>query len=313
MFSTLQSGVSSPYGYDSHNHHPNYHNNNNNNMFKSTSNYHLHNNTVTNHEHHKGSNLAINQLDNTGHNNGGLHKKHELKSHHLSTTNLSKLKPEIFSSSTHLETKSSELNLNKRLSVSSGQHQHQQLMTDTTRQNSPYLTQTNETPSLAREFKEFWSCSRPCGILAIGFGGSLFLSSILGFVFLSEIFVEKNLCGLVHACSSSLLRVCMVSAFVIGSFLAFIGVIIVIYIKKDSTASVIVLSSKYLENYEEKKQPQPQPQQQHFHHIQQHQNESLPLKKEDTIDMNEYNFERTDSLLNRNEHVLVCMSSQKTT
>ena len=300
MFSTLQSGLSSPYGYDSHNHHPNYHSNN---MFKSTSNYHLHNNNVTSHEHHKGSNMAINQLDN----------KHELKSHHLSTTNLSKLKPEIFSSNTHLETKLSEFNLNKRLSVSSGQHQQQQQqLMETTQQNLPYPTQTSETLSLAREFKEFWSCSKPCGILAIVFGGCLFLSSIFGFVFFSEIFVEKNLCSLVHVCSSSLLRVCMVSAFVIGSFLAFIGVIIVIYIKKDSTASVIVLSSKYLENYEEKKQPpppQPQPQQQHFHHIQ-HQIESLPLKKEDTIDMNEYNFERTDSVLNRNEHV-VSMSSHK--
>ncbi len=135
----------------------------------------------------------------------------------------------------------------------------------------------------------------------------MFFVSIIGFIFSAEKnFCKANLTS--EICSNPFFKVCLVSALVIGFFLAFVGLIIVIYTKKDSNAKVIILQpTRYYSNNSEqflKKQDESVLENSRLQsNSQQHQrkNESEPLKKEkeDTIDMNEYNYVRNNSLISR--------------
>ena len=93
-------------------------------------------------------------------------------------------------------------------------------------------------------------------------------------------------------CYDSLFKMGMVSAVVIGFFLTFIGLTIIIYIKRDSTASVIVMPSKYISSSNMNSKTHDSKQNSSVY-------DKKSLKKEDTIDMNEYNFEENLATKNK--------------
>jgi hypothetical protein len=97
--------------------------------------------------------------------------------------------------------------------------------------------------SLFKKFKQFWQCTRPCGILTIFLGICLIISSVFGFLVL----FHDDLCTKFHTCYNGMLKVGTVSALVIGIFVTFIGFIIAIYTKKDEQAKIIIASGRNLD------------------------------------------------------------------
>ena len=110
-----------------------------------------------------------------------------------------------------------------------------------------------------QKFKEFWQCTKPCGVLTFALGITLVLASVAGFLFT----FEASVCERVETCYNPLLSISTISALVIGIVVILVGLIIVIYTKKDENASVIVTSSKHMQSTLGSKSHSKQSQQKH--------------------------------------------------
>ena len=101
-------------------------------------------------------------------------------------------------------------------------------------------TQANSQSHMKRRVESFWQCTKPCGVLTLIVGIFLLTASIFGFL----LFLEQNLCHLIKTCSNSLVKIATIMALVIGIVLTFLGSVIVVYVKKDGNADIIITSSK---------------------------------------------------------------------
>jgi hypothetical protein len=92
--------------------------------------------------------------------------------------------------------------------------------------------------------KNFWECTKPCGILTVAIGTILIVSSMIGFLFL----FENQLCAKTQTCSNALLKVCSLCCLVIGILSNFFGIVIIIYTKRDDNTQVVILTkSKHID------------------------------------------------------------------
>ena len=91
-------------------------------------------------------------------------------------------------------------------------------------------------------FKSFWECTKPCGVLTCVFGLVLLMLSCFGFYLL----FNNEICSNLNMCSNGLLQISSVSNLVIGVVLTLIGIVIVVYSKKDT--QVIIATGKHFEN-----------------------------------------------------------------
>ncbi len=99
-------------------------------------------------------------------------------------------------------------------------------------------------PSRMSRFRSFWECTKPCGILTLVFGIVLVSLSILGFILL----FDNNLCQSLETCQNGLIQIGSVSNLVIGVVVTLIGIVIIIYSKKDSKTKVIIATGKRFEH-----------------------------------------------------------------
>jgi hypothetical protein len=114
-------------------------------------------------------------------------------------------------------------------------------------------------PPLKEQITEFLDCTKPCGLLTTCLGVVMLLTSVVGFLFL----FEDTLCARFATCSHPLLKLYAISALVIGCVLIFIGIVIVVYNKKD--VKVIVTSAKNFDKIVHYKEKQQQHHQKHHH------------------------------------------------
>lgn len=293
----------------------------NNHLNTSLSSYYDKNNTkhTSSYALYDTSTIATDRLDHNG-----------LRCHHSSTTNLSKIKPQIFDS-----TNKQGLSDQNRHSDSSSDNNKKEHSNNSLIDNSVQVkTNSYREFGISKPLKKFFSCSRPCGFLTATIGTFLFILSSLFFV----IFFDKNICDEYKVCNKSLswLNIGMVSALVIGFFMSAIGATIIVYIKKDVTGKVIVLDSKGF-MYEANKED-------HFknntphNHVQEDVNphghgthnshfnsekiaEKTPLKAEEIteIDMNEYNYDnlsdkansQTSPVMDKSSDIVISINDQE--
>ena len=94
------------------------------------------------------------------------------------------------------------------------------------------------------QFKEFWQCTKPCVILTLVARILLLSFSVVGNVFS---FAPK-LCSRFNFCSSNpYLSIASVSSAVIGFVFVLVGLVIIVYSKKDESTQVIITSSKNMD------------------------------------------------------------------
>lgn len=233
-----------------------------------------------------GSSYALNECTNTT----PEHQKRTpigLKCHHLSTTNLDKINPPLFNN----PKLSKEKKVDSKINISDRIYQGRLSICSTANHGNitPSNSNNQKKFGISRRIKHFFSCSKPCGILTAITGGILIIFSLLFFIFL----IDENLCDLLSICSDSFLnKLSAVSALVCGFFLLIVGITIIIYIEKE--VKVIKIQSSFLhDNHLTKKYEEQTVQTPVL-------SEKLPLKREETIDMNEYNYDINDSNNNQN-------------
>lgn len=98
--------------------------------------------------------------------------------------------------------------------------------------------------------RSFWDCTKPCGMLTTALGITLLVTSALAALFL----LESSLCTALGTCSNALVTLYAFSALVCGIVLVFIGMVIVVYTKKD--VHVIVTTAKNFDKIVHYKQQQ---------------------------------------------------------
>lgn len=101
--------------------------------------------------------------------------------------------------------------------------------------------------------RSFWDCTKPCGMLTTALGITLLITSALSALFL----LESSLCTALGTCSNALVTLYAFSALVCGIVLVFIGMVIVVYTKKD--VHVIVTTAKNFDKIVHYKQQQAAP------------------------------------------------------
>lgn len=97
--------------------------------------------------------------------------------------------------------------------------------------------------------RSFWDCTKPCGLLTTALGVVLLVTSALSALFL----LETSLCTALGTCSNALVTLYAFSALVCGIVLVFIGLVIVVYTKKD--VRVIVTTAKNFDKFVHYKEP----------------------------------------------------------
>lgn len=122
----------------------------------------------------------------------------------------------------------------------------------------PYNNNNNCTSNCRSNCSQFCNCTKPCGLLTTILGVLLLTSCIVGFLFL----FHGDLCAYAVTCSHPLLKLYTISALVCGIVLVFIGLVIVVYTKKD--VKVIVTSAKNFDKIVHYKD-QPQSNAKHYH------------------------------------------------
>ena len=96
----------------------------------------------------------------------------------------------------------------------------------------------------------FWDCTKPCGMLTTALGIILLVTSAIA----ALVLLESSLCVTFGTCSNALVTLYAFSALVCGVVLVFIGLVIVIYTKKD--VRVIVTTAKNFDKIVHLKQQQ---------------------------------------------------------
>ncbi|CAF0933592.1 unnamed protein product [Brachionus calyciflorus] len=219
MHSTVQTGLFTPNIYNcEHNlfHHPSPNHSRN-------GQYHLppHHHHFNHQRHHRdvsvhSSLLGINLInDGDGLNKGDSRKGSKLN---LSASNLT------HSSSKNLEVNSEMQRKESTVSSSS-----------TNKLSVRNLNQSKISINKSLKSKNFWDCSKPCGVLTLVVAFCLLIVSCLSFA----IVLVKNICNYLNLCSNALVTLSAISCLVIGLVLIFIGLVIIIYTKKDFNAKVI--------------------------------------------------------------------------
>lgn len=96
--------------------------------------------------------------------------------------------------------------------------------------------------------RSFCDCTKPCGLLTTALGITLLLTSALSAFAL----LETSVCAALGVCSNALVTLYAFSALVCGIVLVFIGLVIVVYTKKD--VRVIVTTAKNFDKFVHYKQ-----------------------------------------------------------
>lgn len=281
MHSTVQTGLYTPniFNCDHNYHHPNSFNTYRHNL-PNHQHHHFQIHQPHHHNHQRNNNknssnnklnshgsssanvsmLAINLID--GSTNDFLkqtdfHKRSKLN---LSSSNIAKLPPFVFSSNRNLNAQDKiTIDTYRKTSIcssSSGPAQISVPMNTSPNISGSLIVENNyvslndklqvKTSDSTNRFNKkkrlnsFWDCSKPCGLLTTILGVALVLIGLIGLLLL----FESNLCNLAQTCSNALLKVCSVCGLVIGIVLIFLGLVIVVYTKKDGNTKVIITSAK---------------------------------------------------------------------
>ena len=245
MHSTVQSGFFSQYNPDyshsSSHYHPPFHSYH---QSPQTLHHIHHSNQSHNHEtakshtnHHGASSVNVSLL---AINVSSENIRNDLNQ---SITNINKIKDELSASTSNIVKKRNSLgstestppqvNTSFNYLVTKGAHEAQ---------NNSKNQQDLYNKGSKNSIESFWQCTKPCGILTIFIGVLLLICSVFGFI----LFLEQNICSSFKTCSSPLVKILTITSLVIGIVLTFLGSVIVIYVKKDKYADIIITSSKHI-------------------------------------------------------------------
>jgi len=107
------------------------------------------------------------------------------------------------------------------------------------------------------------------------FGALLLISSSLWFYLI----INGTLCSFTERCSDGVIKILMISALVCSVVFLFLGIVIIVYVKKEKIPRKIILpKSKYNSPCQQ-------------HKREQNNTKQKIERKESDIDMNEYNYE----------------------
>jgi hypothetical protein len=127
------------------------------------------------------------------------------------------------------------LNMNQELNTNYNEQYRNGSMS-----NYSFTNNRRNTLTLGEKIRWFFDCSKPCGFLTLVLGIFLLLLSVICFLFL----FHDSLCAMAETCDHPLVKMGAVCALVIGVVFVFLGLVIVVYSKKDINAKVIITSAR---------------------------------------------------------------------